>query len=325
MKTNARAQLLTLQEKFFAGWSRGMWQGLGPSLTGETRLTSSQHGEGKGVDNFQRLLAADLPGLTWMRTSNHATLVGDSGQAACSAYVIGLFDNGKRQLLFGSSVVLQFQFDVAQSRWSLLHARLNVNWCKGDVALVSHWRLPPNDAGWQLGDPEPVIVSELDSPWAMIGTGLPAGSKEEAVIELYSKYSWAIDQNDIALLRDCYTEDAAGGFNPIGPLTGRHAIVGQLKNFRRHWPWMQHFADVVRIELEADGQHARAIVARIIPERPEDESGSTLYGAHYQLRLRQEDDGQWRICWSDYRPGWFTTANIPAFDIGVTQPQQKGR
>jgi hypothetical protein len=81
---------------------------------------------------------------------------------------------------------------------------------------------------------------------------------------------------------------------------------------------MQHFADVVRLELEADGRHAQMIVARIIPERPVDAQGHSLYGAHYQIRARREDDGQWRICWSDYRPGWFTTAGAPAFEIGVT-------
>jgi ketosteroid isomerase-like protein len=325
MNADARIELQTLRDDFFAAWSKARWQQLAPGLSSAARLISSQHGEGEGSAGFERLLSGDLPGLTWMRTSNHAIVVGTTGQAACSAYVIGLFDDGRRQFLFGASVVLQCRYEAAAGRWLLVHARLNVNWCKGDAALVPHWRLPPTDAGWQLGDPEPVIVSELDSPWALIGSGLPAGSIDDAVTELYSKYSWAIDQGDIAQLADCYTEDAAGGFNPIGPLTGRHAIIGQLKNFRRHWPWMQHFADVVRVAPEADGKHARAIVARIIPERPVDDAGRTLYGAHYQLRVRQEDDGLWRICWSDYRPGWFTAADAPAFDIGVTQPQQKGR
>lgn len=324
MSANARAMLAALREDFVEAWSQGKWQGLTPSLTGETMLTSNQHGEVRGVTDWQHLLAADVPNLAWMRTSNHATLVDEGGQAACSSYVIGLFNDGQRHLLFGASVVLQFQFHEVQSRWLLMHARINVNWCRGDLALVSHWRMPPSDAGWQLGDSAPVIVSELDSPWAVIGVGLPLGSKEDAVRELYSKYSWAIDQGDIALLSDCYTEDAAGGFTPIGALQGRHAIVGQLKNFRRLWPWMQHFADVVRIEFETDGQHARMIVARIIPERSVDTAGHAVYGAHYQIRVRQEDDGQWRICWSDYRPGWFTAADIPAFEIGVTQTQHQG-
>lgn len=324
MQANARALLTTLREDFFEAWSQGKWEGLKASLNADSTLISNQHGEGGDLAGWQRSLAPDLPDLAWMRTSNHAILIGDRGQAASSAYVYGLFNDGQRHLLFGASVILKFQFHEPLGHWLLTVARININWCRGDVALVPHWRLPLSDAGWQLGDSAPVIVSELDSPWALIGVGLPACSKEDAIIELYSKYSWAIDQGDIALLSDCYTDDAAGGFTPIGALQGRHAIVGQLKSFRRHWPWMQHFADVVRLELEGDGQHARMIVARIIPERPVDASGKALYGAHYQIRVRQENDGQWRICWSDYRPGWFTSTDTPAFEIGVVQPQQKG-
>lgn len=324
MQANARALLTALREDFFKAWSQGKWEALKPGLSGEATLISSQHGDASGRPGWQRLLAPDLPDLAWMRTSNHAILIGDRRQAASSAYVFGLFSDGQRHLLFGASVILTFQFHEAHDRWLLTLARININWCRGDAALVPHWRLPPGDAGWQLGDSAPTIVSELDSPWTSIGARLPLGSSEDAIVELYSKYSWAIDQGDIALLSDCYTEDAAGGFTPIGALHGRHAIVGQLKSFRRHWPWMQHFADVVRIELEADGRHARMIVARIIPERPVDASGLALYGAHYQIRVRQEADGQWRICWSDYRPGWFTTADVPAFEIGVVHPQQKG-
>jgi hypothetical protein len=214
--------------------------------------------------------------------------------------------------------VLEYKFQAAKGRWMVIGARVNINWCRGDLTLVTHWRMPPTDTGWQLGDPPPVIVSELDSPWAKIRAASPFPAKEEAVIELYSKYSWAIDQGDITLLNDCYTEDAAGGFAPIGPLQGRRAIVGQLKSFRRLWPWMQHFADVVRLEFEEDGAHARMIVARIIPEYPVDASGRAVYGAHYQIRVRREDDDQWRICWSDYRPGWFSSADVPAFEIEVT-------
>ena len=318
MATDARPMLAALQDDFFAAWSRGQWQGLAPSLAEQAALTSSQHGEGRGEADWRRLLAADAAGLVSMRSSNHAMLVGKNGQAATSAYVVGLFKRGQQQFLFGASVVLRFQCDEPQRRWSLTHARIQVNWCKGEPSLAAHWRLLPSDAGWQLGDAPPVIVSELDSPWALIGDALPPATAEDAVRQLYSKYSWAIDQGDIALLGDSFTDDAAGGFTPMGPLQGRHAIVGQLKSFRRHWPWMQHFADVVRLELEADGRHARMIVARIVPERPADASGRALYGAHYQVRARLEDDGQWRICWTDYRPGWFTTDEIPAFDIGIT-------
>ena len=41
------------------------------------------------------------------------------------------------------------------------------------------------------------------------------------------------------------------------------------------------------------------------------------HGAAEVLRL--EEDSQRRICWIDYRPGWFAADNAPAFDIGVVR------
>jgi 2,4-dienoyl-CoA reductase-like NADH-dependent reductase (Old Yellow Enzyme family)/ketosteroid isomerase-like protein len=315
---DVRPILATIRDDFFMAWAGGDWQALRPILAQNALLTSSQHGEGQGLEQWRRLLAEDAGALVTMRSSNHATVLGRNGRAAVSAYVFGMLGKDGKHFLFGASVVLQMHFDAGSGRWLLVGARINVNWCKGEQALVAHWRMPPSEEGWQLGDTAPVIVSELDSPWALVGNALPASPAEDAVRELYSKYSWAIDQGDIALLTDCYTEDAAGGFTPMGSLKGRHSIIGQLKSFRRLWPWMQHFADVVRVELEADGRHARMIVARIVPERSVNKAGSQIYGAHYQIRARRETDGQWRICWTDYRPGWFTAAEVPAFDIGIT-------
>jgi ketosteroid isomerase-like protein len=308
-------QIASMSDDFFHAWRHAQWQSLSLSLSDDAVLRSSQHGEGQGLESWRQLLLEDALHLVRMRTSNHATVVGKDGRAASSAYVYGLLGHGVKRFLFGATVVLRFEFRNA--RWLLATALIGVNWCKGDLELVDHWSKPPADTGWEPGDSAPTIVSELDSPWAYVGDVLPH-EPEQAVRELYSKYSFAIDQGDIALLSDCYTDDAAGGFTPLGPLRGRRAIVGQLKSFRRLWPWMQHFADVVRVEFEPDGQHAQMIVARIIPERALDAQGNVLYGAHYQIRARREADGEWRICWSDYRPGWFTCAELPEFEIGVT-------
>lgn len=314
---NVHQTLTTIRENFFAAWSIGQWNSLELNLSADAKLTSSQHGTGQGIADWQHLLAKDTALFSWFRTSNHAIVIDKNGRAVASSYVIGLFEHEQQQFLFGASVIFHFQFNESTD-WLLSDVRIQVNWYKGNLSKVSHWRLPPSDAGWQLGDVTPVIVSELDSPWALISDQELQIDKEDAVRQLYSKYSWAIDQGDIALLSDSYTEDAAGGFTPMGKLQGRHEIIGQQKSFRRHWPWMQHFADVLRVELEDDGQHARMIVGRIIPERPFDAASNMLYGAHYQLRARLESDHQWRICWFDYRPGWFDAENIPKFEIGIT-------
>ena len=310
-------RLAMVTDYFLQAWSEGLWDVLAPQLSADATLISSQHGQVQGLAHWQQCLAQDSALLVWMRSSNHALVLGQEGQAVGSAYVIGLFEHEQQQFLFGASLTLRFKGQQT-SDWRLHEVRIQVQWCKGQLSLARHWRAPPSDAGWQLGDAAPVIVSELDSPWAQIRNAVPQQDAMLAVQQLYSKYSWAIDQGDIALLSDSYTEDAAGGFSPMGQLHGRHQIIGQQKSFRRHWPWMQHFADVLRIELEDDGQYARMIVGRIIPERPVDETGQLLYGAHYQLRTRLEQDQQWRICWFDYRSGWFNASQIPEFEIGIT-------
>ncbi|WP_183030085.1 hypothetical protein [Altericroceibacterium spongiae] len=39
-----------------------------------------------------------------------------------------------------------------------------------------------------------------------------------------------------------------------------------------------------------------------------------------QFRVRRDNNGPWRVCWSDYRPGRFTANNPPAFDIDIDNP-----
>ncbi|MFM0616307.1 nuclear transport factor 2 family protein [Paraburkholderia nemoris] len=317
---SALAQRQNIQEivdAFFVGWCRRDWGRAKPAIAPHAELWSSQHGDAVGPDGFEQALAGDTAcGPVWFRTSNRY-IGGRAELAVASAYVFGLLRHGTSSLLFGATVVMTFRCTV-DGTWLLTTVRLAINWQQGNTALVSHWHNPPEPHGWQLGDAPPVLVSELDSPWSVVRDSILHGSIEDTVTELYSKYSWAIDQGDIALLSDCFSEEAAGGFAPMGALSGRHAIIGQLKSFRRHWPWMQHFADVVRVELEQGDTYARMIVARVIPERPVDATGRALYGAHYQIRARLEPDRQWRICWSDYRPGWFAENDLPEFDIGRT-------
>jgi hypothetical protein len=312
--TTDRAVLRGIVDGFLRGWSDGQWAIV--PIAADARLVSNQHADAVGRDAIARALGSDTDGgrQLALRVSNR--YVGARGDiAAASVYVAGMLQTVSSQALFGSTVAMTFE--RIEGVWALSTVRIFVNWQQGDVLTLAHWRAVPTNNGWQLGDPPPVLVSELDSPWAVLGESTMEESLEEGVSALYSKYSWAIDQGDIALLADCFTADAAGGFAPMGTMQGRHAIIGQLKSFRRQWPWMQHFADVVRIEPESTTS-VRMIVARIIPDRPVDTRGRPVYGAHYQIRARYEADGRWRIAWTDYRPGWFTREAPPAFDLDRT-------
>jgi ketosteroid isomerase-like protein len=314
---DTRVELQRLVDAFLAAWISNDWSAIAPSIGSDAVLLSGQHGSATGPVEIAAALGIDA-GLSpmCMRTSNHYVGALDD-QAVASAYVLASRQGRAAQSLFGATVV--FAFGKRDGVWLVSEVRLSVNWYRGDCREVRHWGVVPDNVGWKLGDPAPAIVSELDSPWARLPRSALARSSEDAVRELYSKYSFAIDQADISLLADCFASDVKGGFAPMGKLSGRHAVIGQLKSFRRHWPWMQHFADVPLVELDADGRRARMIVARIIPERQEDTVGERIYGAHYQIEAAIDLDGQWRIRWTDYRPGWFSLHNLPAFDIGNSE------
>lgn len=314
MSTRTRAELRSAIESFFAAWATNDWSAMTEVVGMNTRLISGQHGSATGLEHIATALGGDTSiAKLSIRTSNH--YVGASGhKAVASAYAIAGRPGGRVPLLFGATAV--FELSMADDAWVFSEIRLSVNWFRGTSVDVKHWSHIPDGSGWKLGDAPPTIVSELDSPWAKLAhSDLPL-STEDALRELYSRYSFAIDQGDIALLADSFSADVRGGFSPMGQLAGRHAVVGQLKSFRRHWPWMQHFADVLRIEVDPDGLRGRMIVARIIPERQDEPGIGPVYGAHYQIEAAREADGKWRIQWTDYRPGWFTPSAVPAFDIG---------
>lgn len=296
-------------------WASGELSPLAHQLAPEATLISNQHGMVHGPAELIQALAADTQcGPFGHRLSNLYIGVHEC-RAAASAYLFGLMqDRENRILLFGATLVTQFA--RMNQEWRASEVRLSVNWARGDKELVSHWLHTPSDVGWQPGDPAPVIVSELHAPWRVLPQAPVPERLDEALSELYVRYAFAVDQNDIGLLVSAYTEDIEGGFTPLGNLEGRDNVIGLLKSFRHLAPFWQHFADVLRVEAEGDGRHARMIVGRLIPERSLDEQGRAIYGAHYQIRARREADGQWRICWSDYRPGWFTECSVPAFDIG---------
>jgi hypothetical protein len=134
---------------------------------------------------------------------------------------------------------------------------------------------------------------------------------KEQIGEVYARYAWGLDMADFGLLKSCYADDAAGNFVPIGILEGIRSIVSHLKEFRRPWPWMQHFGVPLRIDVDEANGTATMIVGRVIPQRSEEVDGKPLFGAHYVMRLLRMD-GQWKLAWSEYNPGWTTIShNFP--------------
>lgn len=300
---SSRTDGLTVLNSFITGWSRGDEQQLKEAFHASATLRSSAHGEINGNDKIAELLGADHHAAkTFRLVTSNEYVAGTADHLVLTSYLFGRCEDedGTLAALFGATLVGDLSRN--ESGWRFDDVRLSIPWTDGDATRLPGWNLP-TEQGWQLGDTTPTIVSEEDSPWARGIPPLSTNTVAQHVADAYYRYAWAIDQGDIQLLRGSYTSDAHGEFPPMGHCEGRRDIIGQQKEFRRHWPWMQHFGRPLTIEVADNQCEARMIIGRVVPQRTHTEDGRNLYGAHYLLFLRI-DQGQWRISYFDYRPGW---------------------
>ncbi|MER5748620.1 nuclear transport factor 2 family protein [Streptomyces sp. NPDC002088] len=292
-------------DTFAAAWTEGDQSALSSLFTESSVLHSSAHGQARGAAEIASLFSADLVAKTSLRvvTTNHS-VSGDDRRTVLTSYLYGVSSpSDPTPSTFGATLLADLV--RTEDGWQFAELRLSIPWTDGDPARFVPWSLPSAE-GWKLGDATPAIVSELDSPWSRGVPDLDADDAVQQAADFYARYAWAIDQGDIALLRDCFTEDVSGSFPPMGDLDGRHEVIGQMKSFRRGWPWMQHFGRTLHVTVDEAQTSAHLVVGRIIPQQSAAPNGQDLYGAHYQLDLRRQN-GIWRISSFDYIPGWITT------------------
>jgi len=270
-------------------------------------VRSSHRGELSGPDALAGIFGPFAEGEKLSLDATNVYLAGTERHARASAYLAVKLQGGTR-LAFGAILVVDLAKTASHSGWTVSAVKLQITWVEGATTQRPSWSFPDHNRVWQVGDPLPVIVSEVDAPWHVYSESVLRPDEARGVADTYARYSWGIDQADFGLLASCYTEDAAGTFRPMGPLSGRHAILGVLKDFRRAWPVMQHHGEVLGSIIEGD--RAAIIVGRLIPQAGQQDGA---YGAYYPMRLVR-DGSKWRIRWTEYRPGWFnrSTIDLPA-------------
>ncbi|WP_313659896.1 nuclear transport factor 2 family protein [Pseudomonas coleopterorum] len=309
---NDRAEIRTLMSDFFTAWETGVWQSPSSLFVKNAHVVTSHLSSYENGREFIIALQQDRAEseMLSLTTTNH--FIGGGGtEAVFSCYVYGQIRSDIKRSKCRFGITVKGALKKNGGAWQLDSLLVSLNWITGDHSLASHWKLPPGDRGWRIGDSVPTIVSELDSPWLKFPLSMPGGAIDEDIADTFARYSWALDQADMQLLADCFTADAAGEFQPMGVIEGRHAIIGSFKEFRRPWPWMQHFAKVLEIKADEGLGVAEMIVGRVIPENSQAEDGTAFYGAHYRMRLRRKFEGFWQITWSEYRPGWFSAQDAP--------------
>ncbi|WP_251977542.1 nuclear transport factor 2 family protein [Salinicola avicenniae] len=308
-----RAAALNLLHQLTRSWAANDWTAREAFLSADVALRSDHKGNHEGRDSviaqFEDSIHQDR--RLFLDTTNHYVTADGKGRAIVSAYGYGeLSQPPSRSPTTAFGNVMRLRLAWCGEDWKITEILLSVVWVEGDTQALTDWKLPPGQQGWRPGDAPPTLVSELDSPWAVMPDNQVQASEVEKIADTYSRYAWGIDQNDIALFKTTYTNDASGLFPPLGPLSGLHEIVGSLKAFRRLWPWMQHHGEPLKITLADDGQQAEMWVGRRIPGRWVNEQDERLYGAHYRLEL-VKDDGLWKFRWSEYVPGWFDDTALP--------------
>lgn len=300
-----RTNILEVFEHFLTGWASADSPRIASAFEPRATLISSAHGKLSGAAAMAEVLALDGAHPRRIDTASTNHYVGfDENRAVLGAYLYGhvaASESSTPALLFGALVVGELR--ATNQGWLFTRLQLTFNWLDGDRSLVPRWNPPRPRRFWEEGDNAPHQVNELDSPWVRLPTAKVAGSAQDEVAEVFMRYIWAMDQADFGQMRDTLTEDIAGAFPPIGDLKGRHEVMGKLKDFRQPWPWMQHFCVPLRIDI--NGDQAQMLLGRVIAQRPRTAEGLPLYGAHYRIELRRENQS-WRIFWFEYVEGWIT-------------------
>lgn len=80
-------------------------------------------------------------------------------------------------------------------------------------------------------DTLPTIISGLDAPWHVIPNLEEAGSDEDQILDAFTRYTWAVDQWDISLLRDIFVADITTNIVPFGEVIGRREFMTTLQLF----------------------------------------------------------------------------------------------
>ena len=305
-----REKLLEALEALRRTWANES-EALPPDLfSADMQYFSSHRGGAAGRQAATRLMRDDFGG--W----EHAAIVvtnpvakADDQLGVVAAYLLGEGSRAGKAIGFGGMIVMESEREDDSIRDSIrvTTVRIQINWIDGERSALAGWTLPAG-RHWQPGDPEAVIVSEIDAPWHRVPASSLALTDEQAVAEAWYTYAWGLDMADHALFGACFTEDASALLPPMGDLQGRRSLAGTLKAFRMPWPSIQHYGVPLDIQVDREGGTASLVIGRLIPGQTRTPEGLPLFGAHYQIRAARVE-GCWRIRRMEYHPGWVSAAS----------------
>ena len=121
---------------------------------------------------------------------------------------------------------------------------------------------------------------------------------EQQVRNLYARYCFNLDGNDVQGLGDCFTEDGVFALSDRGEFVGREAIQDLIRKTVDNRP--RHHALNVEV-LGVDGGEARSRAYFMLLDQA---SGAVSAYGYYEDTSRAEHDDTWRFSRRDVTFLW---------------------
>ncbi|GGE67528.1 nuclear transport factor 2 family protein [Nesterenkonia cremea] len=227
----------------------------------------------------------------------------DGDQAQQSAYLsVALIQAGGTAPAvswFGGHFANSWQRNAQQ--WQITGLRFEQDWAHGRHPALTTWPETRSRLGWEPGSTLPKTVSALDAPWRVIPENAEPGGDEQQIIDAFTRYTWAVDQWDLELLRDIFAEDLTTDIVPFGPLRNRREFLSTLQLFRSGRVSLHHAMGDTQVQVE--GPRATLKVFRLVPYNGTPDSlERDVYGATYDCTARREG-GLWKFDSITYTEG----------------------
>ncbi|WP_087975000.1 nuclear transport factor 2 family protein [Oceanobacillus rekensis] len=303
-KQSNRKEISEVFSQFAKAYETGELTSIKHLFLKDAKASLSNHGNFEGREAIIEGLSSSLVPVDVARhyvTNEYIAVATGVGQQ--SAYLTGILadDLGERLDPSWYSGHYTNTYEHTDEGWKIAAIRFELDWKIGNHSRIRQWEEPIDKLGWNPNVKLPHIISGLDAPWHVIPHSEEKDSNEVQILDVFTRYTWAVDQWDIGLLGDILTDDIATNVVPFGEVTGRREFMTTLQTFRTGRVNLHHVIGDYRIEI--NGDKAKLQVYRLVPYNVSKELlDKNIYGATYNCSLRREE-GVWKLERFDYTEG----------------------
>ncbi|WP_413376781.1 nuclear transport factor 2 family protein [Alkalihalobacillus sp. 1P02AB] len=304
MKQSNRDEISEVFSQFAKAYEAGDLSSIKHLFLEEVKASFSNHGNFESRDAMieglsNSLVAADIA----RHFIGNEYIAVAAGTAQQSAYLTAIVadDRGGRLESSWFSGHYANTYQHTDEGWKIATIRYELDWKIGNHQMIREWENPRDSLGWNPNVKLPYIISGIDAPWHAIPHPEEAYSDEVRILDVFTRYTWAVDQWDISLLADILTEDIVTDVVPFGEVIGRRNFMTTVQTFRTGRVDLHHVIGDYRIEV--NGDKAALQIYRLVPYNVTKETlDRNIFGATYNCSLRRED-GMWKLEKFSYTEG----------------------